>query len=175
MVPGHGGGGHGFGGRMVGRPIARPFGRTPARPASRPAAARPAARPLARPMGRLGFRRMPRRLRWGNYILFGLAGSALYWSFLPWQLMQIEAYYGMQAEMLTEAQMLAAMQALNIQSAEITAEQRAKMEELDQQESQTATTTKEGAQSGKQYCSNCGAVVKDPNAHFCEHCGYEFH
>jgi hypothetical protein len=181
QMPGHGGGGHGFGGRMGGGPMGRPFARMPARPAARAAAMRPIARPLARPMGRIGFRRMARRLMWGNYILFGVAGSALFWCFWPWQLAQIEAYYGMQAEMLTEAQILAAMQALNIQTAELTAEQRVKMEELDRQEAQTAPATKEGefaaapTSSGRQYCPNCGAPVNEPSAHFCERCGYEFH
>ncbi len=185
QMPGHGGGGgRGFGGRMVGRPMGGSFGRAPARPPSRPMAARPAIRPAARilggRMGGFGFRRMARRLMWGNYILFGLAGSALFWCFWPWQLAQIEAYYGMQMEMMTESQILAAMQALNIQSAEITAEQRAKMQDLDRQEAQAAPaaqgegSTAPGTPGDRLYCSNCGASVNDPHAHFCEHCGYEF-
>ncbi len=175
QMPGHGGGGRGFGGRMMGRPMGRPFMRAPARPTSRPVA-RPTARIVARPMGRFGYRRMARRLMWGNYILFGLAGSALFWCFWPWQIAQIEAYYGMQMEMMTEAQILAAMQALNIQSQDITAEQRVKMEELDRQEAQAAPDQSASGNPGERlYCSNCGASVNDPHAHFCEHCGFEFH
>ena len=57
-------------------------------------------------------------------LLFGVAGSAFSWRLYPWQLSQIEAYYGVQqAEMLSEAQMIAAMQALNIQQQQLNAEE----------------------------------------------------
>ena len=102
--------------------------------------ARPAARPMAgpgmrpgpmRPMGPRMPRPMARRMMYGNRVMFGVAGSALAWSLLPYQLDQIAAYYNMQAEMLTEAQVIAAMQALNIEQQMLTEEEMAQMDMMD--------------------------------------------
>ncbi|HMF34700.1 MAG TPA: zinc ribbon domain-containing protein [Candidatus Lokiarchaeia archaeon] len=140
---------------------------------------------MGRPMGgpmRRGFyaRRMARRIMFGEFLLFGVAGSAMAWSLYPWQLAQIEAYYGMQAEMLNEAQMLQAMQALNIQTAELNAEQQAQMQALDEQEAQAAGAAAvgvppaAGVAGAKKFCPSCGAPAADAKARFCEQCGHEF-
>ena len=90
---------------------------------------------------------------------------------------QIEAYYGVQqAEMLSEAQMIAAMQALNIQQQQLNAEEAARMQELDMdemqaQQAQSAVTQAPMPQAGgAHFCPNCGAPIA-LGAHFCEGCG----
>jgi membrane protease subunit (stomatin/prohibitin family) len=114
----------------------------------------------------------------GEFVLFGVAGSMMGWQLYPWQLAQIEAYYGMQAEMLNEAQMLQAMQALNIQAIQMNAQAQAQLQALDEQEMAQAAQAPVGAApaaggAGK-FCPSCGAPAKDASAKFCEQCGHQF-
>jgi membrane protease subunit (stomatin/prohibitin family) len=124
-------------------------------------------------------RRMARRVMFGEFLLFGVAGSMMAWQFYPWQLAQIEAYYGMQAEMLSEAQMLQAMQALNIQAMQMNAQAQAQIQALDDKEAaaQAAQTPKGNAPAAggaPKFCPSCGAPAKDASAKFCEQCGHQF-
>ena len=49
-------------------------------------------------------RRAAQRVMFGEYVLFGVAGSALSWRLLPAQLAQIERFYHVRnAEMLSES------------------------------------------------------------------------
>jgi hypothetical protein len=170
---GHHGGGHPPGGHGGGHP---PHGHPPHHPPGGP---------FHMHFGPPRYRRRARRLRWLDYILFGVAGSSLAWSFTPWQIAQIEAYYGMQAELLTEAQMLGAMRALNIQAAQLNAEQQARMQEMDDQDNDStqvqsavapvvAAPTSTSAPGTRKFCPSCGVAIGDASARFCEQCGHEF-
>ena len=75
----------------------------------------------------------------GEYVLFGVAGSALSWRLLPAQLAQIERFYHVRnAEMLSEAQMIAAMQQLKIEQQLLNEEEQLRMQELDMAEMQAS-------------------------------------
>jgi len=128
-------------------------------------------------MGHRMPRHIARRIIWGDYILFGAMNSLNAYRLYPWQLAEIEAYYHCQAEMLSEAQLINAMNALHYEQMIIDAEQQFQFEQMDIQAPtpiQVSSPVQAGSTSAVNFCPNCGTKILN-NANFCEHCGQKLH
>jgi hypothetical protein len=103
--------------------MAKPGAKPMAKPMAKPGA-KLMGRPMGRPVVHTGRAVFPvgRRVVYGETVVLGVPGSRAMFGLYPWQVAQLEAYYGVQAEMLTEAQIMAQIEANNWEQAEINAE-----------------------------------------------------
>ena len=84
-------------------------------------------------------RRAAQRVMFGEDGTFWCRWIRLSWRLLPAQLAQIERFYHVRnAEMLSEAQMIAAMQQLKIEQQLLNEEEQLRMQELDMAEMQAS-------------------------------------
>lgn len=134
-------------------------------------------RSTGKPIEHHMLRKAARRIAYGNYILFGIAGSSLALKLKVKELAKIEAYYGRKAELVKEAEMLYAMNSLGIKQVALNAAEQAQLEELDRLEeeklAESETRSPRSTPSPVQdvyFCTNCGKRV-NTSARFCDSCG----
>jgi hypothetical protein len=124
--------------------------------------ARPAVRASVRRHARRVRRRIWRRTRrliFGTYALLLIGGTYSVVKLRNQEIDRIEQETNKNVEDLTEEELKAAMKRLGIQKLELTPEDDAKIDNLDEDQSDSV-----------KYCSYCGAEV-DFKANFCKECG----
>lgn len=102
--------------------------------------------------------RRTRRLLFGSYALLLIGGSYSIVKVRPQEVDMIEKETNKDIEDLSEDEIKAAMQRLGIQKLELTTEDEAKLDSLNDDSDSVM------------YCSYCGAQV-DPKASYCTDCG----
>ncbi|MHA1679868.1 MAG: zinc ribbon domain-containing protein [Promethearchaeota archaeon] len=148
------------------RRVARGIARRTTRRVVRRAATRPfraARRASTRRRIRRRRRRLARRVVLGSSILFGLAGSTLAYRLSRRDAARIEESAGKPLEELSEDELHETMDAEGIERREITDDEQAKLDEIDQQE---------GNFFDERYCPYCGVSLEE-EARFCSACGKE--
>ncbi|MBN2156187.1 MAG: hypothetical protein JW776_09100 [Candidatus Lokiarchaeota archaeon] len=119
-------------------------------------------RPFVRSYPRRIFR-LTRRILFGSWIYLMIAGSSRPYKLYPQEVEEIEKQSGKSAEDMTEDELRASMNKLNIENREISDEEYHRINEINGKPTSNVKTAL--------YCSYCGSELADPNGKYCSNCG----
>ncbi len=114
-------------------------------------------------------RRRARRIVRGAWVLLMLAGTAAAIKISAADAARIEAAYHKPPESMSEMELNAACQKLNVKKQDLDEEDEDHVDTADEQEERTGGTPAPTA-GGAKFCRECGAPLT-ANAKFCEKCG----